>query len=309
LADELLDIEDPVRRGASWLTLWDATLEGWLPREQALELLVRGVREEHNELIFGRLTADLGTAFWRFLPDGDRERWADRIEEALWSRTTEQDPVTLRSSALRSYIGVVTTPSGVTRLRELWEGSRSVPGVPLSENDRTRMALELAVREVPGWEGVLAEQRERIANPDRKARFEFVDDALSADGEVRDDFFGSLADPTRREQEPWALEALRYLNHPLRQGRAQGYIRPSLDLLEEVQRTGDIFFPGAWVSAVLGGHNSQEAVAEVRTFLEANPSYPPRLRNKILQALDPLSRAANLAYPEVPAAPIAEDGE
>ena len=308
LADELLDMEDPVRRGASWLTLWDATLEGWLPRERALQLLVSGVREERNELIFGRLSADLATAFWRFLPERERERWAGQVEDALWSRTTAQDTVTLRSSALRSYLGVVTTPRGVRRLRELWEGSRSVLGVPLSENDRTRMALELAVREVPGWEDILARQAERITNPDRKARFEFVDDALSADGEVRDAFFGSLADPTRREQEPWVLEALRYLNHPLRQERSVGYIRPSLDLLEEVQRTGDIFFPGAWVGAVLGGHNSQEAVTEVRAFLDAHPEYPDRLRNKIWQALDPLARAAHLAYPEVPRAPIAGDG-
>ncbi len=302
-------LDDPVLKGASWLTLWDATLEGWLPRERAMELLVGGLASEPNELIFGRMASDLGTAYWRFLPEVDRRRWAPRVEEALWSRLSSADAVTLRSAALRSYIGVVTSQTGIDRLRELWDGTRTVPGVPLSENDRIRMALELAVREVPGWEQVLDAQHERIANPDRKARFEFVRDALSADAEVRDAFFGSLADPTRREQEPWVLEGLRYLNHPLRQQRATGYIRPSLDLLEEVQSTGDIFFPGGWVSAVLGGHNSPEAVAQVRAFLSEHPDYPPRLLNKIHQALDPLARAANLAFPEVPRTPVAEGDE
>ena len=36
-------------------------------------------------------------------------------------------------------------------------------------------------------------------------------------------------------------------------------LRPGLDLLEEVQRTGDIFFPLGWLSATLSGHSTPEA--------------------------------------------------
>ena len=52
------------------------------------------------------------------------------------------------------------------------------------------------------------------------------------------------------------LEGLCYLHHPLRAAASEKYIPPSLDMLREIQRTGDIFFPKRWIDATLGGHSS-----------------------------------------------------
>ena len=41
-------------------------------------------------------------------------------------------------------------------------------------------------------------------------------------------------------------------------------------MLQEIQRTGDIFFPLDWTSAVLGGHNSTAAAQTVTAFLAAH---------------------------------------
>ena len=90
--------------------------------------------------------------------------------------------------------------------------------------------------------------------------------------------------PENRRVEPWAEDALEYLNHPLRQAQALDYIRPALEALEDVQRTGDIFFPKRWVAATLHGHSSPEADAIVDAFLDAHPNYPPLLKDKILQS-------------------------
>ncbi|MBQ0061356.1 MAG: hypothetical protein KBT15_06250 [Bacteroidales bacterium] len=49
-----------------------------------------------------------------------------------------------------------------------------------------------------------------------------------------------------------------------------------------MQRTGDIFFPGRWCSAVLGNHRSAAAYQEVKHFLQAHPDYLPLRVNKIL---------------------------
>jgi aminopeptidase N len=114
---------------------------------------------------------------------------------------------------------------------------------------------------------------------------------------VRDAFFESLRDPGNREHEPWVLEALGYLHNPLRAARAERYIRPSLEELEEIQRTGDIFFPLGWLTATLDGHNSPAALSVVREFLDARPDLPARLRGKLLQAADGLERSARIANP------------
>src|SRR5690606_24838660 len=111
-------------------------------------------------------------------------------------------------------------------LHRIWRGDETVPGLPLAESDFTTLALELAVREVEGWSDILEAQLARIENPDRRARFEFLIPALSADAAVRDAFFASLADPENRRREAWVLTAVSYLHHPLRARHAERYVRP-----------------------------------------------------------------------------------
>ena len=155
------------------------------------------------------------------------------------------------------------------------------------------MALDLAVRSVPAAASILEEQRGRFKNPDRKERFEFVMPALSDRQETRDACFESLRDVKNRRREPWVLEGLQYLHHPLRAAQSEKHIRPALDLLIEIQRTGDIFFPTRWMNATLSGHNTPAAAGTVRAFLAEQKDYPIRLRRIILQAADELFRAAD----------------
>jgi len=116
--------------------------------------------------------------------------------------------------------------------------------------------------------------------------------ALSGREETRDLFFQSLLDVKDRRHEPWVLEGVRYLHHPLRARHSEKYLRPALDLVQEIQRTGDIFFPRNWMDATLGGHNTPTAAEVVRTFLAEQRDYPVRLRRVILQSADELFRAA-----------------
>ena len=169
-----------------------------------------------------------------------------------------------------------------------------MPGVPLAERDFTALAQGLAVRGVQGSAEILAAQRDRIENPDRRAAFEFVMPALSAEQEARDAFFDSLRDPANRGREPWVLTGLRLLHHPLRARGSEVYLRPSLDLLEEIQRTGDIFFPLSWLQTTLDGHQTATAAAIVEQYLADRPDLAPRLRAKVLQAADGLVRAARI---------------
>jgi len=158
----------------------------------------------------------------------------------------------------------------------------------------TTLALELAVRGIPQAQEVLDGQFGRIKSPDRKARFEFIRPALSPDQAVRDNFFERLKDVQNRSHEPWVLTALNYLHHPIRANASQKYLRSSLELVEEIQRTGDIFFPKRWLDLTFSGHNSVEAADIVKQFLNSREDYPKRLRAKILQSTDLLFKAASI---------------
>ncbi len=294
LLAELPAIEDALTRAVGWISLWEALLEGEVAPEALVDLAQRALVAESDEQNVSRVLGYLTTAYWRYLTPAQRAALAPDIEVLLWRETAAADSRSLAAAWFGAYRNAASSDEAVARLERIWRGEEDVPGVPLAEQDFTALAQALAVRGVPGGAEILAAQRDRIDNPDRRTAFEFVMPALSAAQSRRDGFFDSLADPGNRARETWVLTALGFLHHPLRAREAEGYIRPSLDLLEEIQRTGDIFFPLRWLEATLGGHQSASAAAIVEQYLAERPDLAPRLRAKVLQAADGLIRAARI---------------
>jgi aminopeptidase N len=93
------------------------------------------------------------------------------------------------------------------------------------------------------------------------------------------------------------LEAAGYLHHPLRAGSSKKFVLDALDLLLDIYRTGDIFFPKRWADATLSGYQSPQTASEVRQFIEELPAdYPPRLRWVLQSSADSLFRAAKILH-------------
>jgi aminopeptidase N len=292
LLQSLPEIADPLTRGSAWVTLWDAMLDRDAAPRAMFDLAIAALPRETDELNVQRVLTYLETLWWRHLGATERDALAPRLETALREGLAAADTVSRRSAWFAAFRQMALTRDGVAWLERVWDRTEKVPGLTFAETDEIEMALELAVRGVPRWREVLETQLARIENPDRRARFAFVSPALSDNVTERDRFFKSLAEPANRRREPWVLEGLRYLHHPLRAAAAEKHILPSLRMLPEIQRTGDIFFPKRWTDAVLGGHASKTAAAVVRTFLDTLPTnYPPRLRKILLSSADGLFRA------------------
>jgi aminopeptidase N len=293
LSEHLPEIGDALTRGSAWVTLWDSLLDGELPSSRFLDLAIGALPRETDELNVQRILSYMERAYWTFTPDADRRRRAPDIERVLRAGLNSAATSSLKGAYFAALGAVASTPETVDWLTRVWRGDEAVPGLPLAEPDFISLAQALAVREAPGWKAILEQQIGRTMNPDRKARLQFVVAALSSEPAERDRFFASLADVTNRRHEPWVLDGLRHLHHPLRAASAVKYIDPSLKLLQEIQQTGDIFFPTRWMVATLGGHRSPEAAAIVRAFLDRAPdSYPDRLRRIILSSADDLFRAS-----------------
>ncbi|HSG08446.1 MAG TPA: M1 family aminopeptidase [Longimicrobiales bacterium] len=296
VAEHLPSLEPALARGTAWVTLWDQVLERRLSPARFLDVALSALPLESDELNLSRILGSISSVYWDLLTEDQRSARATEVERVLWDGVSGDRPATARAAFFGTWRGAALTPDGVARMRRLWEGQEQVPGLPLSENDQTALATELALRGVAGWSEVLDGQEARIGNPDRKARFQFVRPSLHADPEVRAAFFEALRDPQNREREPWVLSGLGNLHHPLRAGTSLGFVGPALDMVEEIQRTGDIFFPGRWLDATLGGHGEVEAAETVRAFLGGRPELPPRLRGKVLQSADMVWRAAAILH-------------
>ena len=284
------NIQDATTRGSAWISLWDNMLESRIAPGTLLETIVRAIPAEPDEQNVQRILGYTTRVFWRHLPADERVRRAPAVEAVLRAGINRAPASSAKAAWFAAYRDVVLSPGGVQWLERLWRREERIAGLTLAETDEIAMAQELAVREVKGWEEILKTQYERIQNPDRKTRFAFVMPALSADPAVRESAFERLRALENRRREPWVGETLAYLNHPLRAAHAIRFVRPSLELLREIQQTGDIFFPTRWVESVLGGHRSPEAAAIVRDFLGRELQYPQRLRWSVLTAADELFR-------------------
>ena len=292
LLNHVEDIPDALTRGVAWVTLWDNLQASRVDAVSLLDAALRALPREADEQNAQRVLSYVTRVFWRFLPTTDRVARAPALEAALRAGLERGRTQSEKAAWFNAYRDVVLTPEGVAWLTRVWQREQPIPGLRLAEPDEIALAMELAVREAPGWEEILKTQLDRTENPDRKARLAFVAPALSADPAVRDRAFARFRFVENRRREPWVLESLQYLNHPLREKHAERFVQPALDLLREIQQTGDIFFPGRWMDSTLWGHRSPEMAKTVREFLAANPQYPQRLTWTILRSADELFRVA-----------------
>ena len=293
LLQHIEGIADPLTRGSAWLTLWDNVIESRVSATAFLDAAIRALPAETDEQNLQRVLGYATRAFWRHASQEDRNSRASALESMLRAGLDRARSASTKAAWFAAFRDVALTPSGLQWLESIWRRTDRIAGLTLAEVDEINIALELAVREVPAWREILDTQHERIQNPDRKARFAFVMPALSADPAAREEAFARLRHVENRRREPWVLESMTYLNHPLRATHALTFLRPSLELLQDIQRTGDIFFPARWMDVTLSGHHSREAAAIVRDFLGRELQYPQRLRWTILSAADELFRSAD----------------
>ncbi|GAB3995959.1 M1 family aminopeptidase [Spirosoma daeguense] len=296
MISQLGSLKNPVTRAATYINLYENMLAGQVITPTRLASVYQQILgHESEELNLRLLTNQLSDIIWNFTRPENRPALATSVEQAAW-QAMEKEPVSGKKKLLfRLYQNVALSQEARNRLYTIWNDQKAPTGVTLTEDDYTSLSLALAVRDYPA-DGILAKQLLRIKNIDRKKRLEFMMPALSGNVAERDQFFASLANVNNREREAWVTAALGYLHHPLRAETSAKYLPKSLELLEEIQRTGDIFFPESWLRSTLSSYQTPEVMQLVRKFLSDRPTYNPRLKAKLLQAADATFRASKLLY-------------
>jgi aminopeptidase N len=294
LMENINALESPHERGIAWLSLWENMLNENLDKIQLFELQLNSLEFETDPLLIGRILSQTSNIYWQFFNQTDRDKWGIKTEHKLWNILNETEDIGLKKNYFNSYKNIALSEMALQNLYEIWKGTKKVKNLSLSDNDQTSLAYMLALKLSSKSREIINEQMDRINNLDRKAQIKFVAPALSAVDSERDAFFQSLRNPVNREHERWVVTSLNYLNHPLRADYSIKYLNESLELLQEIQLTGDIFFPALWLDAILGGYQSEEAAQIVHQFLKNHPDYPEHLKLKILQSSDFLFRSQQI---------------
>jgi len=287
---------DDRAKGTELINIYENLLEGNILPVLFFQELLKLIQIEENQLLLNRSLSNLQTIYWTLFTEEQRAEFGPEFEELLWRLMLEQTEGSRKRIFFNSFQNIALSGEQLEKIYTIWQGELKIDGLNLSETDYISMAGNLAVKEHLLAEQILATQLENIEDADRKRRFEFILPALSPDQNERDAFFESLKDVENRQTESWVLSALGYLHHPLRKDKSEKYLLPSLELLEEIQVTGDIFFPSRWLDANLYNYSSDSAVKTVRGFLDERPDYNPQLKMKILQSADMMFRANSILY-------------
>ncbi|QNF33933.1 aminopeptidase [Adhaeribacter swui] len=298
MAHRLVHLKNPVARASGYISLYENMLNGRnINPKDLLQIYRAALIREPEELNLKLITGNLSDIYWKFLKPVDRTALAAELEKEVWEAMQKAAAPNNKKLLFKTYQSIALTLAAQKQLYQIWEKEQAPQGVKLTEDDYTSLAQALALRDYPNSPEILKKQLSRIKNPDRQQRLQFLMPALSSEVNTRDVFFASLQQEPNREKEAWVVMALGYLHHPLRQQTSAKYLPASLDLLAEIQKTGDIFFPYSWLQSTFGSYQTPAAANTVRTFLKQHPNYNPKLKAKILQAADDLFRAERLLNP------------
>ena len=274
LTKRLICTNDELPRYAITITLFDNYLMHRLKPSYFGELY-RMMEKETSPLILSTVSRQMAKI--AFYADGKARR---TLELCMVDLSKVNHTPACRQNIMR-ILGTNATSTEVNNhIYKLWQQGRD----PLySEADYMAWAYHLAIARPQEWKQILATQRRRLKSEDSRREFDFVSQACTPDRYQQQMFFQSLLQPANRPSEPWTQRALSLLNTNLREPHNNIYITPALNVLQNIQDTGGIFFPANWLAALFSGHKSAEARQHVRDFLRQNPDYPDNLRRKILE--------------------------
>ncbi|MDV3952720.1 aminopeptidase [Elizabethkingia anophelis] len=287
-------IKDPVSRASAYISLYENILGGsGITPQELLHFFAGQLQKESTELNLRLITGYISGIYWGFLTESIRNKESESLENIVWNALQKQAAVNNKKNLFDCYQGIFRSRKAYDNLYTIWKSQTAPQGITLNDEDFTNLALALSLRNNNNND-LLQEQLTRTKNPDRINRFKIIMKAASSDKKIRDEFFNSLAERQNRSNESAVGSALGYLHHPLRQHTSINYLPQTLELLKEIQKTGDIFFPDNWLRSTFSSYQNPKALTVVNQFIQQNPDYNSILKNKILQATENLRRAQKL---------------
>ncbi|AQW90109.1 aminopeptidase [Elizabethkingia anophelis] len=287
-------IKDPVSRASAYISLYENMLGGsGITPQELLHFFAGQLQKESTELNLRLITGYISGIYWGFLTESIRNKESESLENIVWNALQKQAAVNNKKNLFDCYQGIFQSKKAYDNLYTIWKSQTAPQSITLNDEDFTNLALALSLRNNNNND-LLQEQLTRIKNPDRINRFKIIMKAASSDKKIRDEFFNSLAERQNRSNESAVGSALGYLHHPLRQHTSINYLPQTLELLKEIQKTGDIFFPDNWLRSTFSSYQNPKALTVVNQFIQQNPDYNSILKNKILQATENLRRAQKL---------------
>ncbi|MGB7922121.1 MAG: M1 family aminopeptidase [Pyrinomonadaceae bacterium] len=285
-------VSDDFLRALLWGSLWDSVREARLAPSAYIDLAIRLLPAERDEVTAQSITGRASTAFNRYLSDAQQQEVAPRLERLFSASMLNAEKVGLRITYFRAFQSIATTIEARATLKKILRGEVVIPGMTLRSRDCFDIITALLARDDPEAPALLEAQSERDTTDDGK-RYSFATGAAHAATQTKKRYFDAyLNDPKLAES--WIEASLNPFNTTAQSSLTLPYLEPALRELPRWKRTRKIFFVNGWLAAFIGGQCDQSALAVTQNFLQREQPLDRDLRLKVLEVTDGLERCVRI---------------
>ncbi|HEX8564453.1 MAG TPA: M1 family aminopeptidase, partial [Pyrinomonadaceae bacterium] len=284
--------KDDFLRSMMWGALWDSVREAELNPKDYVELAVKNISGEKDELTIQTILNRVSTAMNYYLGEKQSAELAPRLEKVLLERINAAETLGQRIVLYRAFLNLAASAGSRERLKEILSGKFEIQGLKLKTKDKFDIVARLLILNDADAPKLL-EDLAKTETSDEAKRYAYAARAGIAAVENKGKFFADFLN-NKEISESYIESAVAPFNSVRHAEMTLPFLEKALAELPNLKRTRKIFFVNNWLGAFLGGQRSEQALAIVNKFLADNPNLDRDLRLKILENVDGLERSVKI---------------
>lgn len=280
-----------------WGALWDSVRFSELAPEIYVDLVIKNIRNETDEITIQTLLSRVSTAINYYIEEDEKPRRKaqirrDAIEATLLERIANAKTMGQRITFYRAFLNLAASENARKILKEILAGKSKVAVFQLRAKDKFDIVTRLLILGDPDAPALLA-NLEKTEKSDDAGRYAYAARAGIGTAENKAKYWRDFVE-NKEISESWIEAAFVTFNPPLHSALTLPYLEKALAELPNLKKNRKIFFVNGWLGAFIGGQKSEEALKIIKKFLTNNPSLDKDLRLKILENADSLERAVKI---------------
>jgi aminopeptidase N len=284
--------KDDFLRSMMWGALWDSVREAELNPKDYVELAVKNISGEKDELTIQTILSRVSTAINYYVPEKQSAELAPRLEKVLLERINAAETLGQRIVFYRAFLNLAASAESRQKLKEILSGKFEIQGLKLKTKDKFDIVTRLLILNDADAPKLL-EDLAKTETSDEAKRYAYAARAGIAAAENKGKFFADFLN-NKEISESYIESAVAPFNSVRHAEMTLPFLEKALAELPNLKRNRKIFFVNNWLGAFLGGQRSEQALAIVNKFLADNANLDRDLRLKILENVDGLERSVKI---------------
>jgi aminopeptidase N len=284
--------KDAFLRSMMWGTLWDSVREAELAPRDYVQLAIKNISVEQDELTIQTILSRISTAMNYYLSERQRDELAPQFENLLIEKMQNAPTLGQRITFYRAFLNVASGENARNILKDVLSGKFKIQNLTLKTKDKFDIVTRLLILNDKDAPRLLAEL-EKTETSDEAKRYAYAAKAGIGSAENKAKYWNDFVN-NKEISESWIEAAFAPFNSIRHSDATLPYLEKALAELPNLKRNRKIFFVNGWLAAFIGGQKNRQALEIVNKFLADNPSLDKDLRLKILENVDVIERAVKI---------------